>query len=230
MKMDFVKWRATTKHVTRCDNIDNLKEQYLLDIKAAAEMESIPDHWLGSNRDQLCTSVRVEHGQRGVKTSWSHWTQGQETDHCCVCWIYEWWLFCLCNWFIGGKLSNNRIPWWLALDFSESDWCNESTMVDKIFLPYVNHKRKELVFNERHPALAIFDEFNGRTTDAIFNLLMANNVYYVPNCTDKLQPPDVSVNKPAKDFLSRPLCSSLYQCKHCQRHVQLLAWIVYLIF
>ena len=76
--------------------------------------------------------------------------------------------------------------------------------VQKIFLPYVNHKRKELGLDKTHPALAIFDEFKGQTTDAIFSLLTANNVYYVivpPNCTDKIQPLDVSVNKPAKDFL-----------------------------
>ena len=42
-KMDFVKRRTTMKHVTRCENFDSLKEQYLLDIKAVAEMESIPD-------------------------------------------------------------------------------------------------------------------------------------------------------------------------------------------
>ena len=41
-KMDFVKRRATTKHVTRCENFDGLKDQYLFDIKAVAEMESIP--------------------------------------------------------------------------------------------------------------------------------------------------------------------------------------------
>ena len=42
-KMDFVKRRATTKHVTRCENFDSLKEQYFIDIQAVAEMESIPD-------------------------------------------------------------------------------------------------------------------------------------------------------------------------------------------
>lgn len=95
----------------------------------------------------------------------------------------------------------------LHLTFSENQWCYESSMVgyaQKIFLPYVNHKRKELGLDETHPALAIFDEFKGQTANAIFNLLTTNNVYYVivpPNCTDKLQPLDVSVNKPAKDFL-----------------------------
>lgn len=69
---------------------------------------------------------------------------------------------------------------------------------------YVDNKRKELSLGPTYPALVIFDEFNGQTTDTIFDLLIRNSVYYVivpPNCTDKLQPLDVSVNKPAKDFL-----------------------------
>ena len=70
--------------------------------------------------------------------------------------------------------------------------------VNKIILPYVN-KRKKLSLS---PTLVIFDEFNGQTTDTIIDLLTTNNVYYVivpPNCTDKLQLLNVSVNKTAKD-------------------------------
>jgi len=50
----------------------------------------------------------------------------------------------------------------------------------------------------------IFDEFKGQTTDNVLSCLDENNILYVmvpPNCTDQLQPLDVSVNKPAKDFL-----------------------------
>ena len=75
--------------------------------------------------------------------------------------------------------------------------------VNKIILPYANNKRKELSLGPTYPALVMFDEFNGQTTDTIFDLLTRNNVIVPPNCTDKLdvQPLDVSVNKPAKDFL-----------------------------
>jgi len=50
--------------------------------------------------------------------------------------------------------------------------------------------------------LAIFDGFKGQTTDKINSLLAANNIVAIqlpPNCTDKLQPLDLSVNKPVKD-------------------------------
>ena len=55
-----------------------------------------------------------------------------------------------------------------------------------------------------HPVLVIFDEFNGQTTDQVFSVLEENSTFYVivpPDCTDRLQPLDVSVNKIAKEFL-----------------------------
>ena len=50
--------------------------------------------------------------------------------------------------------------------------------------------------------MAVFDGFKGQMTDNICSLLAANNIVAVqlpPNCTDKLQPLDLSVNKPVKD-------------------------------
>ena len=86
-------------------------------------------------------------------------------------------------------------------------WCNESTTIDyvtKIIVPYLQEKRKELGLPANHPALAIFDAFKGQNTEKVLTLLEQNNIFYVmvpPNCTDRLQPLDVSVNKAAKDFL-----------------------------
>ena len=54
------------------------------------------------------------------------------------------------------------------------------------------------------PALAIFNNFKGQITGDNLQLLEANNVHVVSlpaNCTDCLQPMDISVNKAAKDFL-----------------------------
>ena len=48
------------------------------------------------------------------------------------------------------------------------------------------------------------DNFKGQITDQIVQLLSDNNVHVAlipPNCTDQLQPMDLSVNKPAKEFL-----------------------------
>ena len=52
--------------------------------------------------------------------------------------------------------------------------------------------------------MCIFDSFNGQLTDDVLLLLERNHIDFVfvpPNCTDRLQPLDLSVNKPAKDFL-----------------------------
>ena len=50
------------------------------------------------------------------------------------------------------------------------------------------------------------DNFKGQVTPVINELLEANNIHVCllpPNTTDLLQPMDVAVNKPAKDFLKR---------------------------
>ena len=70
----------------------------------------------------------------------------------------------------------------------------------------MKQKRKELWLNESFPALALFDVFKGQTTESIYQLLEDNHVYVVSipaNCTHKLQPMDLSVNKSIKDHLKR---------------------------
>ena len=50
------------------------------------------------------------------------------------------------------------------------------------------------------------DNFRGQIVPSVTDLLEANNIHTCllpPNTTDKLQPMDLSVNKPAKDFLKR---------------------------
>ena len=81
---------------------------------------------------------------------------------------------------------------------------NYGCTIDKILLPYVNKQRKKLKLENSHPALLLFDCFRGQTTADVQSLLLKSNfrtVLIPPNCTDKLQPMDVSINKPMKDKL-----------------------------
>ena len=55
-----------------------------------------------------------------------------------------------------------------------------------------------------HPTLLLFDNFKAQRTETILKYLDSNNVNVVlvpPNCTDRLQLLDLSVNRSAKKFL-----------------------------
>ena len=89
-------------------------------------------------------------------------------------------------------------------------WSNESTIlkyIDRIIVPYTQQMRLQLKLSSEYPALVIFDVFiKGQRVESIFKKLEENNILYalVPaNCADKLQPLDLSVNMPAKDYMKR---------------------------
>ena len=76
--------------------------------------------------------------------------------------------------------------------------------IEKIIIPYINKVRESTGSNT--PAMIIMDNFKGQVTAAVNSLLEANSIHVCllpPNTTDRLQPLDISVNKPAKDFLKR---------------------------
>ena len=86
-------------------------------------------------------------------------------------------------------------------------WSNEETMiqyVNNVFVPYVEQIRQ--LFNEDKPAVIIMDNFKGQITEAMIELLERHRIHtcLIPaNATDRLQPMDISVNKPAKSFLKK---------------------------
>lgn len=90
---------------------------------------------------------------------------------------------------------------------SENHWANQDTMtryIKNIIIPYVDKIKDELDLPLGKKALVIFDCFRGQLSAEFLELLKSNRLVYVcvpPNCTDLLQPMDLSVNKPAKDFL-----------------------------
>jgi len=95
----------------------------------------------------------------------------------------------------------------LAYHLYPNHWANEATILDyiqKIILQYVTKKREEKGFSDNQHAPYIVENFKAQLTSEVLGLLGTNNVeiVFVPaNCTDRLQPLDLLVNKPAKYFL-----------------------------
>ena len=65
------------------------------------------------------------------------------------------------------------------------------------------------------------DNFKGQITSTVSNLLEENNIHVCllpANTTDRLQPIDLTVNKPAKDFLKR--CFGDWYAEQIQRQLE----------
>ena len=93
--------------------------------------------------------------------------------------------------------------------------------IDNILLPYIKEKRRNLNLADDYPALVLFDNFKAQCTSNLFTLLDQNNINVVlipANCTDRLQPLDVSVNKAVKNQLRTQFQSWYAQqvCHQCQ--------------
>lgn len=76
--------------------------------------------------------------------------------------------------------------------------------LQKIIIPYVTATCKQLDLDSNRPALVIFDVFKAQCTESVMKRLEENSILCVlipSNTTDNLQPLDLSVNKPAKDFI-----------------------------
>ena len=94
--------------------------------------------------------------------------------------------------------------------------------IERIILPYITKKREELKLQSDYPALVIFDKFPGQGTKKALKLLKNNNIHAVmvsTNCTNRLQPLDISVNKPAKNF-PRQQFHQWYADQVCQQAQQ----------
>lgn len=91
---------------------------------------------------------------------------------------------------------------------SPKHWSTENTMleyINNIIVPYVKKIRQELD-DEETPAVVIMDNFKGQITSSVNQLLDANLIHVCllpPNTTDLLQPMDLTVNKPAKEFIKK---------------------------
>ena len=190
-----------------------LKETFLSDIVSTVEMEEIPAELI-LNWDQ--TGIKIV-----PSSTWTMERQGSKrveavgiNDKRLITAVF-------CGSLVGdflpiqviykGKTPRCHPHYQFPLDWdithSPKHWSNEKTMlqyVKKVIIPYVERIRES--FDPDTPALVIMDNFKGQVVGSMTDLLELNNIHVCllpPNTTDKLQPMDISVNKPAKDFLKR---------------------------
>ena len=120
-------------------------------------------------------------------------------------------------------LPNYDFPEKWDITYSANHWSSETTMkeyIDNILLPYIKEKRRNLNLADDYPALVLFDNFKAQCTSNLLTLLDQNNINVVlipANCTDHLQPLDVSVNKAVKNQL-RTQFQSWYARQICRQH------------
>ena len=228
-RIGFVKRKATTAAKGNVENFDLLKEEFLLEVKNVVYMDEIP-------KDLI-----INFDQTGINyvpvTSWTMEQEGAKRVEVVAKDDKRQITAVFAGSFTGDFLPPQLVyqgkterclpqfqfpPDW-NITFSPNHWSNELTMkeyLEQIILPYINKKRKDLKLVENHPALLIFDNFKAQCTKDLLKFLDDNNIHVVlipANCTDKLQPLDLSVNKASKDFLrskfqnwyAQEICSQL---------------------
>ena len=212
-RMGWVKRRASSKAKVMVENFGQVKEDFLLDVKNIVLMDEIPGELI------------INWDQTGVNyipvSSWTMQSEGAKKVEIIAKDDKRQITIVLAGSLKGdvlplqviyqGKtprcLPSVKFPSNWHITFSENHWSNEDTMHDyvmKIILPYVQQKRESLKLAPEYPAVVLFDNFSGQCTEKILKLLDANNINcaIIPaNCTDQLQPMDLSVNKCVKDYL-----------------------------
>ena len=200
-RMGFVKHKCTTAAKKASpEEFEEVKTQYLEDIETVAKLKDIPpelvvnwDQTVQEKKGAKCVEIVGTDDKRQITATVAGTMSGE---------------FLPAQLIYGGKtpvcLPKIDFPAGWSITFTPNHWANEDTVlsyIHNILLPYVTDERKNLQLSPSHAALVIIDHFKGQFTDKILEL---NNIMVVDvpaNCTGKLQPMDLSVNKPIKDHM-----------------------------
>ena len=212
-RMGFSKRKATTKSSLSQFDFDKVREIYLNDVASIVLLEEIP------------LSLIINWVQTGTHfVPASQWTMEVKGSHRVeVAGLNDKRQITV---VLAGTASGTFLPAqliysgstvkslpknvdfpsdWHDVTHTTTHWSNEDTMdeyINKIIIPYVEKMRKELQLSPKYPALVLFDHFSGQVIPRIFEKLERNQIRYVlipKTCTDRLQPMDLSVNKPIKE-------------------------------
>ena len=214
-RMNFVKRKGTTKSKVTPENFKTMQTQFLEDIRTVVHFEEIPPELILNWDHTGIHYVPVSSWTLELKGAQKVPIAGAD-DKCQITAVFACSLsgeFLPPQLIYSGKTTAclPKIPFpanW-HITHTINHWANEDTMheyVKKILLPYLQAKRTHLALSHDFPALVIFYCFKGQITKDFLDFLEKNNILVVevpPNCTDRLQPLDLSVNKPIKGFLRR---------------------------
>ena len=209
----YVKRRGSTAAKVAVSNYEELRQQFLLDIKVVVELEEIPSElvisWdqtgieyvpsgsytmekVGTKRVPIITAA----DQRQITVVFAGTLTGSFLP-----------LQLIYKGTTKRCLPTVKFPSDWHITCSDNHWSNESTMIaylQNILFPYIDCKREELNLGVNFPALVMFDNFKAQRTEKVLKLLEDHHIHEVmvpANCTDRLQPLDISVNKSIKAFL-----------------------------
>ncbi len=227
-RLGYVKRRASTKMKVTPLDFEAFKSQFVFDVKCIIELEEIPpdlvinwDH-TGIHYVPVSSWTMAKEGSKRVEIA------GIEDKRQITA-------------VFAGTMSGKFLPPQIiyagktarclpSVDFPEhwdftytpNHWANELTTeryIQKILIPYIEQKKNDLALDSNQPALVIFNRFKGQCTENILEILEKNNIRIAvvpPNCTDRLQPLDVSVNKSVKEQL-RQQFQLWYSDKICNK-------------
>ena len=214
-RLGFVKRRATTKASISTVDFDAQREQFLFDIRTIIEMEDIPydlvinwDH-TGINYVPVSNWTMAAEGSKRIEVA----GLGDKRQLTVVYSASMTGDFLPPQVIYSGKtkrcLPSAEFPDDWNITYTPNHWANEETTerhILTVIVPYLEQCRRKLSLHEDHPALVIFDRFKGQCTTKIMSLLEENHIRFVvvpANCTDRLQPLDISVNKAVKENLHK---------------------------
>ena len=213
-KLGYSKRKKTTKASLTSVDFEERKAQFVFDAQAIIELEEIPDD-LVVNWDQTGIHYVPVSDWMMERTGAKRVAIAGANDTRQIAAVF------------AGSMNGKFLPPQLIyqdktpkclpplddvpsnwdITFTENHWANEMTVMrylEKILSPYFEAKRAELQLSIDYHCLVIFDRFRGQCTSRITSMLKKRHIYIVivpANCTDQLQPLDVSVNKAVKAFL-----------------------------
>ncbi len=212
-RMEFVRRKATTaKSKVSASVFTQLRDEFFSELFSIVAMEEIPPELI-LNWDQtgihLVPAAAWTMEQRGSKRIEIEGVNDkrQITAVFCGSLIGE---FLPIQIIYKGKTKRCHPRYQFPIDWnvthSPKHWSTEETMIEyitEIIIPFVESVRSRLD-DKSTSAVIIIDNFKAQKTAQVNKVLEENNLHVCllpPNTTDKLQPMDVAVNKPAKDFL-----------------------------